>query len=56
MLRWEAPLIIVIPLVILSLHLEIRLRMVANGTYFWSLFANDDVATVSTLPDDVAIL
>ena len=56
MQRWEAPLIIDTPLVVLGLYLEVRLGMVANGTYLWGLFANDDVTAVGTLPDDVAIL
>ena len=55
MQRWEAPLIINMPLVVLGLYLEVRLGMVANRTYLWSLFTNDDVSTVGTLPDDVAI-
>ena len=45
-----------IRLVILSFYLEVRLRMVANGTYIRSLLANNDVAAVAALPDDITIL
>jgi hypothetical protein len=30
--------------------------MVADGAFIGSLLANDDVTTVGTLPDDVAVL
>ena len=43
-------------LVVLSLNLEVGLRMVADRADVGSLLANDDVATVGTLPDDVAVL
>ena len=56
MQRWEAPLIIDMLLVILGLYLEVRLGMVANGTYLWGLLANNDMSTVGTLPNNVAIL
>ena len=56
MQRWEAPLIIDTPLVVLGLYLAVRLGMVTNGTSFWALFPNDDGTVGAPLPDDVAIL
>jgi hypothetical protein len=43
-------------LVVLCLNLEISLRMVADGAYIRSLLADDDVPTVSTLPNNIAVL
>ena len=41
--------------IILWLDLEVALRMVAGGTYLGSLLANDDVAAVGALPNDIII-
>jgi hypothetical protein len=43
-------------LVVLCLYLEVRLRMIAHGANLGCLLANDDVAAVSALPDNVAVL
>ena len=43
-------------LVVLGLYLEVCLRMVADGALIRSFLADDDMAAVSTLPDDVAVL
>ena len=43
-------------LVILCLHLEVGLGVIANGADLRSLLANDDVTAVRALPDDVAVL
>jgi hypothetical protein len=43
-------------LVILCLHLEVGLGVIANGADLGSLLANDDVTAVRALPDDVAVL
>ena len=42
-------------LIVFSLDLEISLGMCANGAYFRSLLANNNVAAVRALPDHVAI-
>lgn len=47
---------LLVRLVVLSLDLEIRLRMVADGAYIRRLLADDDVPTVSTLPNNIAVL
>lgn len=39
--------------IILSLHLEIALGMAAYGTHFRSFLADDDMTTVTALPDGV---
>ena len=43
-------------LIVLGLHLEVSLGMVADGANLGGVLANDDVAAVGALPDDVAIL
>ena len=43
-------------LVVLSLYLEVCLRVVADGAYVGSLLSDDDVSAVGTLPDDIAVL
>jgi hypothetical protein len=42
--------------IVFGLHLEVRLRMVANGAYLRGFLANDDMSAVGTLPDDVTVL
>ena len=41
-------------LIVLSLELEVALRMVAHGAYLGSLLAHYHVATVAAYPDGVA--
>ena len=42
-------------LVILGLHLEICLGMVAHGALLWSFLADDDMSAVGALPNDVTL-
>ena len=41
--------------IVLRLDLEVALRMVAGGANLGRLLADDDVAAVGALPDDVAL-
>ena len=43
-------------LVVLGLHLEVSLGMIAYGTHLGSLLADDDVTAVAALPDHVVVL
>ena len=43
-------------LIVLSLHLEVGLGMVADGALLGGLLANHDMAAVGALPDDIVVL
>ena len=40
---------------VLRLDLEVALRMVAHGTHFRRLLADDDMSAVAALPDDITL-
>lgn len=54
--RWSLSIVDnVFELIVSSLKLEVSLRVSANRTYLWSVFADVDVATVEAMPDAVAV-
>lgn len=54
--RWSLSIVDnVFELIVSSLKLEVSLRVSANRTYFRSVFADVDVATVEAMPDAVAV-
>ena len=44
-----------VELIIFCFYLEVALWVVANGAYLGSFLTNNDVSTVGTLPDAIAI-